>query len=59
MEARSSSSSMLNRKCVILQWSNLTLEVFNDLVSRGVGAMLLLLPSDWKNADQATINVSR
>lgn len=44
MEAKSEDASMLNRKCVVVLWKELTSEGFQDMIHRGAGAILVLLP---------------
>ena len=46
MEVRGKAASMLNRKCVVLWWAELTLSHFLDLIHRGAGALVLLLPPE-------------
>ncbi|XP_019861588.1 PREDICTED: nicalin-1-like [Amphimedon queenslandica] len=49
MEARSPEAAMLNRKCVLIKWTELTSDLFNELLERGAGAVLIILPNDWRN----------
>ena len=46
MEMRGEAASMLNRKCVVLKWAELTVTHFLNLVHRGAGALVLLLPPE-------------
>jgi hypothetical protein len=55
MEARGVNATILNRKCVILHWTNLTYDTFNNLISRGAGALLLLLQKDWTGQNDKTV----
>ena len=48
MEVRGEGSSMLNRKCVVVRWVGLTPDRFLNLVHKGAGAILILIPQDWK-----------
>ncbi len=50
-------AKMLNRKCVFVLWAELTPDVFQDLISRGAGSLLVLLPQDWSNESNETITV--
>ncbi len=38
---------VLNRKCVVVRWRGLTLERVRDLLKRGAGSLLILLPGEW------------
>ena len=53
MEVKSEEGSVLNRKCVVVRWKELTLEKFLDLTKRGAGALLVLLPSNWEEVEEA------
>ena len=44
MEARSEFAPVLNRRCVFVRWSNFSLSKFDDLVDRGAGALVIILP---------------
>ena len=44
MEARGERASMLNRKCVLVRWVDLSSERLLDLLHRGAGSVLVLLP---------------
>lgn len=44
MEAKGEGASMLSRKCVVVQWKDLSSEKFLDLVQRGAGSLLVILP---------------
>ena len=60
MEARSSEAAMLNRKCVLIKWTELTSDLFNELLDRGAGAVLVILPNDWRNNNNNnTLHVSK
>ena len=48
---------MLNRKCVVVRWKDLSLEKFLDLVQRGAGAILVVLPLTNSTAEEDTIKV--
>lgn len=58
MEARGEGASLLNRKCVVLRWAELSYESFMEIVERGAGSILILLPSDINSVDEELINVS-
>ena len=58
MDARGAGSLMLNRKCVLMKWTDLSIEVFKDVLQRGAGALLILLPPDWSTVDNQTLFVS-
>ena len=58
MEARGEGAGMLNRKCVVVQWRNLTSEKFLDLIHRGAGAILVLLPPINHTIDKDVLDVS-
>ena len=51
MEVRGEGLSMLNRKCVVVRWVGLTLDWFLNLVHKGAGAILILIPQDWKTRE--------
>ena len=44
MEARGERASLLNRKCVLVRWVDLSSERLLDLLHRGAGSVLVLLP---------------
>lgn len=46
MEARGEQATLLNRKCVFIRWRDLDLEKFLELIERGAGALVILLPSE-------------
>lgn len=58
MEARGEEASMLNRKCVVVWWKELSSEKFLDLIQRGAGALLVLLPHTNASIDEDTLKVS-
>ena len=55
MEARGSAANILNRKCVVLKWAELSSDSFLDLIQRGAGSLLILLPRDWSMEDNSTL----
>ncbi len=57
MEARGEVASMLNRKCVVLRWAELSYESFLEMVERGAGSILILLPLDIDSVDEELIEV--
>lgn len=44
MEAKGEAANMLNRKCVVVRWNDLTSVKFQSLIDRGAGSILILLP---------------
>ncbi|XP_064391028.1 BOS complex subunit ncln-like isoform X2 [Halichondria panicea] len=56
MEARGEVASMLNRKCVVVRWAELSYESFMELVERGAGSIIILLPLDIVSVDKKKIN---
>ena len=58
MEAKGEGAGMLNRKCVVVRWADLTADKFLDLIHRGAGAILILLPHSNTTLDQETLDVS-
>ena len=44
MEAKGEAATMLNRKCVVILWKDLTMNKFQNLIDRGAGSILILLP---------------
>lgn len=59
MEARGEGASMLNRKCVVVLWSDLSSEKFLDLIQRGAGAILVILPQINSTLDDDTFKVRK
>ncbi len=49
---------MLNRKCVVVRWAELSYESFMELVERGAGSIIILLPLDIVSVDKKLIEVS-
>ncbi len=58
MEAKGGGAGMLNRKCVVVRWADLTSDKFLDLIHRGAGAILILLPQFNVTLDKETLDVS-
>ena len=52
MEVRSEVAAVLNRKCIVIRWSALSSEKFLDIIHRGAGAILILLPSEWRGVEE-------
>lgn len=50
MEVKGPGANVLNRRCVFLRWIDLTKEKFNELVERGTGSLLILMPVDYAMA---------
>jgi len=57
MEAKGKANSMLNRKCVVVRWVELSQESLTDLISRGAGSILVLLPQGIDSMDLELIKV--
>ena len=57
MEARGEQASMLNRKCVIVRWAELSIEKLLEVVERGAGSILILLPPDMNSVNEELIEV--
>ena len=47
MELKGPDANVLNRRCVLLRWVDLTKEKFTELVERGTGSLLILIPADY------------
>ena len=58
MEAKGMDANMLNRRCVFIRWTDLSLEKFLDLIDRGAGAVIILLPGNVQEVDEAVLKVS-
>jgi len=52
MEVRGEVAPILNRKCVIIRWSALSSEKFLDIIHRGAGAIVVLLPRERGGVDE-------
>ena len=50
-------AKMLNRKCVFVKWAELSPDLFQDLLNRGSGSLLVLLPQEWAEQNNETIAV--
>ena len=57
MEARGDASTLLNRKCVFIKWSDLDLDKFLGLIERGAGAIVVLLPPNMEVIGEETMKV--
>ena len=57
MEARGSAAKILSRKCVIIRWMELSSDLFLELIQRGTGSLLVLIPQDWSTQDNETLTV--
>lgn len=44
MEAKGEAANMISRRCVVVRWRDLTIEKFQNLIERGAGSILILLP---------------
>ena len=58
MEAKAVDASMLNRRCVFVRWTDLSVEKFLDLIHRGAGAMVVLLPGNMQEVEEDVLKVS-
>jgi hypothetical protein len=69
MEAKGATASALGRKCVVVRWADLHLESLLELVQRGAGSLLLLLPQNftdvqgemaeqWKELEQSILGLN-
>lgn len=47
MEAKGSMASALGRKCVVVRWADMHVEAILELVQRGAGSLLMLLPQNF------------
>ena len=52
MEVRGEVAAILNRKCVVIRWSTLSSEKFLDIIHRGAGAILVLLPREREGVNE-------
>lgn len=52
MEVRGEVAPILNRKCVVIRWSVLSSEKFLDIIHRGAGAIVVLLPRERGGVDE-------
>ena len=59
MEAKGAGASALGRKCVVMRWADISKEGILELVERGAGALLLLLPHNYTEVDGETVEVGR
>ena len=50
MEVKGPDANILSRRCVLLRWVDLTKEKFAELVERGTGSLLILMPADYAMA---------
>lgn len=55
MEARGAGTTMLSRKCVVVRWSVLTMDSFREMLERGAGSLLILLPQDWLSEEPSVL----
>ena len=49
MEARTITSSVLTRRCIVMRLNELTLDKYRMLVEQNAGALLVLLPQHSAN----------
>ena len=47
MEGRSTQSPVLNRRCVFVKWKDLSMAIFDNLLERGMGAIVILMPGSF------------
>ena len=57
MEAKGVDASMLNRRCVFIRWTELSLEKFLNLIERGAGSMVILLPPNIQEVEEDVLKV--
>ena len=57
MEAKGAVSTMISRRCVIVKWAELTSETLLDLVNKGAGAVLVLLPRELSAVEEDEMQV--
>ena len=50
MEVKGPDANVLNRRCVLLRWVDLSKEKFTELIERGTGSLLVLMPPDYAMA---------
>ena len=58
MEAKGAAASALGRKCVVVRWADMQVEGIVDLVQRGAGSLLLLLPQNFSDVQGETAEVA-
>ena len=58
MEAKGATAGSLGRKCVVVRWADMQMEVLRDLVDRGAGSLLLLLPQNFSDIHGELAQVS-
>ena len=49
MEAKGATAGSLGRKCVVVRWADLRMETLLELIERGTGSLLLLLPHNFSD----------
>lgn len=59
MEAKGAIATSLGRKCVLMRWADVSMETVLDLVERGAGSLLLLLPQNFTEMEGETVEVGR
>ena len=57
MEAKGVDANMLNRRCVFIRWTELSLEKFLNLIERGAGSMVILLPPNMQEVEDDILKV--
>ena len=50
-------ATSLGRKCVLMRWADVSMETVLDLVERGAGSLLLLLPQNFTEMEGETVEV--
>ena len=58
MEAKGALAGSLGRKCVVVRWADLQIEVLLDLIDRGAGSLLVLLPQNFSDVHGEMAQVS-
>ena len=59
MEAKGAMASALGRKCVVVRWADVQMESLMELVQRGAGSLLLLLPQNFTDVHGEVAEVKR
>ena len=57
METRGEWATLLNRKCVFIRWRDVDLGKFLELIERGAGALVILLPPDMEEIEDHVLEV--
>lgn len=57
MEARSIDSAMLARRCIVTTLSELTLSRYRTIIEKNAGALVVILPYEFKNLSADVLEV--